>query len=124
MELWAVARAWRVLCALGAVFVRPRGRRTLARIGKVTVDTSYYFVLEPDGVDDGPYRLHEIQRRVDVGLISRSASLCKAGETTYVPLVDPRFSEVLEPPRKPAAGTTPPPVVIDVAPIAPMPSAK
>jgi hypothetical protein len=89
------------------------------------VDTSYYFVLEPDGVDDGPYRLLEIQRRVDVGLISRSASLCKAGETTYVPLLDPRFGEVLEPPRRAASGTQPPPVIVDVAPIAPMrPAAK
>lgn len=73
------------------------------------MDNRYYFVMEPDGVDDGPYRLHEIQRRVEIGLISRSASLCRVGETTYVPLTDPRYTELLEPPRA-ASGTMPPPV--------------
>jgi len=80
------------------------------------VDTSYYFVLEPDGKDDGPYRLHEIQRRVDVGLISRQASLCKTGDTSYVPLADPRFSEVLQAPRRAASGTAPVPVTPAAAP--------
>src|ERR1043165_5131758 len=80
------------------------------------VDTSYYFVLDTDGTDDGPYRLTEIQRRIHIGLLSRQATLCKCGETAYVPVTDPRYAAVLEPPpveeKKPraAAGTTPPPV--------------
>jgi S1-C subfamily serine protease len=89
------------------------------------VDTSYYFVLEPDGVDDGPYRLPEIQKRIDVGLISRGASLCKVGETAYVPLMDGRFAELLEPPRRAASGTAPQPItpeIIHVAAPMPIPS--
>lgn len=74
------------------------------------MDTSYYFVLEPDGVDDGPYRLPEIHKRIDVGLISRGASLCRVGETAYVPLGDPKFVELLQPLPRAASGTMPPPV--------------
>ncbi len=86
------------------------------------MDTSYYFVLEPNGQDDGPYRLHDIQKRVDVGLISRGASLCKTGDTTYVPLADPRFAEVLQPPKRPAMGTQQVPVTVApvAAPVAPL----
>jgi len=89
------------------------------------VDTSYYFVLEQDGVDDGPYRLPEIQKRIDVGLISRGASLCRVGETAYVPLMDPRFAELLEPPKRAASGTAPQPItpeIIHVAAPMPIPS--
>ncbi|MBV8759174.1 MAG: trypsin-like peptidase domain-containing protein [Deltaproteobacteria bacterium] len=75
------------------------------------MDTSYYFVLDADGVDDGPYRLPEIHKRIDVGLISRGASLCRVGETAYVPLGDPRFAELLQPLPRAASGTQPPPVV-------------
>lgn len=89
------------------------------------MDTSYYFVLEPDGVDDGPYRLPEIQKRIDVGLISRGASLCRVGETAYVPLMDSRFAELLEPPKRAASGTAPQPItpeIIHVAAPMPIPS--
>lgn len=73
-------------------------------------DTHYYFVLEPGGIDDGPYKLHEISRRIEMGLVSRNASLCKTGDTLYVPVVDARFAEVMEPMRRAATGTQPPPI--------------
>ncbi len=87
------------------------------------MEKNYYFVLEPGGSEDGPYMLTEIGRRLAAGLISSQASLCRAGETTWEPIDDPRFVEVftrmpLPPPLPPRAGTgtLPPPAIEEVAP--------
>ena len=72
------------------------------------MEKNYYFVLEPGGSEDGPYMLGEIGRRLASGLVSSQASLCRAGETTWLPIDTPIFVEVfsrLPPPLPPRAGT-------------------
>lgn len=78
------------------------------------MDKNYYFVMEPDGTDDGPYVLSEIRRRLGLGLVSPQASLCRVGETEYLPLHHDRYAAQLAPPRRPAMGTREVPVVIDI----------
>ena len=76
------------------------------------MDKNYYFVLEPGGSDDGPYVLAEIRRRMSLGLVSRDASLCRVGETEWLPLMHERHAQYLmEPPRRTPHGTQPPPII-------------
>ncbi len=88
------------------------------------MDKNYYFVLEPGGADDGPYVLSEIRRRIDQGLVSREASLCRVGETEWLPLEHDRYAAYLRPPRRPALGTQPPPVIYEAMPsyVLPLPA--
>ncbi|NVB78293.1 MAG: hypothetical protein HOV81_07860 [Kofleriaceae bacterium] len=71
------------------------------------MDKNYYFVLEPDGDDEGPYVLSEIRRRIEVGLLSRYVTLCRVGETDYLPVTNERYAKYFEPPRRVAQGTQP-----------------
>ncbi len=74
------------------------------------LDKNYYFVLEPGGVDDGPYVLSEIRRRIQLGKVTGDAMLCKVGEQLYLPMTDERYRPYFEPPRRTPTGTEPPPV--------------
>ena len=65
------------------------------------MDRTYYFVQEPGRADDGPYVLTEIRRRLNLGLLTRNATLCRVGETEYLPILHERFAAVM---------TSPPPV--------------
>ncbi len=84
---------------------------------RTAVDTSYYFVLEPGGSDEGPYVLSEVRRRVSMGLLSREASLCRVGETEWLPMDHERYAALLVPMRRPASGTAPTPIVNTEPPI-------
>ena len=75
--------------------------------GRTVVDKNYYFVLEPNGSDEGPYVLSEIRRRIELGLLSKGVALCRVGETDYVPVTDTRYAKLMEPPRRVANGTQP-----------------
>lgn len=90
------------------------------------MDKNYYFVLEPGGADDGPYVLSEIRRRMTMGLVSPAASLCKVGETEWLPILDERYAPYLQappqPPRRVATGTVPTPIIYEAMPVA-MPAA-
>lgn len=79
------------------------------------MDRNYYFVQEPGGADDGPYVLTEIRRRLHLGLLSKNATLCRVGETEYLPLAHEQFASALSappplPPRAPR-GTQPTPIL-------------
>src|SRR5688572_12934137 len=78
------------------------------------MEKNYYFVLEPGGSEDGPYQLNEIGRRLAAGLVSSQASLCRAGETHWEAIDQPRFRDVfarIPPPLPHRAGTgTLPPI--------------
>jgi S1-C subfamily serine protease len=71
------------------------------------VDKNYYFVLEPDGDDEGPYVLSEIRRRIELGLLSKNVTVCRVGETDYLPVTSERYANYFEPPRRVAHGTQP-----------------
>jgi S1-C subfamily serine protease len=62
------------------------------------VDRTYYFVQEPGGADDGPYVLTEIRRRLNLGLLTKNATLCRVGETEYMPVIHERFASVMNAP--------------------------
>ncbi len=75
------------------------------------VDTNYYFVQGPNGSDEGPYVLSEIRRRISLGLLSREASLCRVGETDWLPLDHSRYKALLAVPRRSPHGTGTTPIV-------------
>jgi hypothetical protein len=66
------------------------------------VDKNYYFVLETHGSDEGPYVLSEIRRRIELGLLSRSVTLCRVGETDYVPATNTQPADTKPAVTKPA----------------------
>jgi S1-C subfamily serine protease len=84
------------------------------------VDRTYYFVQEPGGNDDGPYVLTEIRRRLSLGLLTKNATLCRVGETDYVPILHERFAPFMTAPPPPvpvrsAKGTKQTPIIADSA---------
>lgn len=81
------------------------------------MDTNYYFVQEPNGSDEGPYVLSEIRRRVSIGLLSREATLCRVGETDWLPMDHVRYKALLAAPRRSPHGTGTTPVVNSEPPI-------
>jgi len=62
------------------------------------VDRNYYFVQEPGSSDDGPYVLTEIRRRLGLGLLTKNATLCRVGETEYLPIIHERFASIMSVP--------------------------
>ncbi len=62
------------------------------------MDRNYYFVQEPGRSDDGPYVLTEIRRRLHLGLLTKNATLCRVGETEYLPVLHERFASIMNAP--------------------------
>jgi len=82
------------------------------------MDKHYYFVVEPNGLEDGPYILAEIAKKLADGKVSPEASLMRVGETRTTPIRDVASAlSALPPPVRRPSATTPPPT----APIAPTP---
>lgn len=67
---------------------------------RTDVHENYYFVLEPNGFDEGPYVLSEIRRRIELGLLTTSVALRRVGETEYLPVTSERYARYFEPPRR------------------------
>ena len=52
------------------------------------MDKNYYFVNEPGAGESGPYEPREILRAIAVGQISRDATVCRMGDSAWLPIIE------------------------------------